>query len=726
MLLVSAACLALAVVFGYLTVRPPSAPRRSLFWWKLKPVNPGCDEVLASIAVSEMRRRGRPAQLTVVRAGESAGSSCLWIGVGGVKQDLAARHAEAAAKAGGCSLGEAANPERFDQSMKWWFSQTEKADGKHVETVSHAEMSQQRSAFSERFSDHADAKLGAGDALVISLVPHRNGKECYARAATSSEDLAWSWADASSLTVATAGVTLVSLTAAAGGVGGLLLALPGFGVLPVVSADFGPAAVLGAAAFLFGAAALMSAFLRPRQAKSVASWWHLPLSLRAAKKTVAIPSGHLAGWVSGGSLTAVEAHEQVAPDSVTVQAGIRLGEDLSGRDCWLPDRDRQWGLFVLGDPGTGKTTLLLNALRGDVLARLGGAERSLIWIETKGEGAVRAAEVIQAAGWRPCVIRAAMPEGPRLELLDWNDPDRSASLLTDAMRYAFEADDIREQSAGILNAVFSSVIALPPAGVAELGFSHRPEIMRVAFWLLGGDSQNRSPERARKIFARHGGAEYARFADYLSPPRSKVDSMRMLEPPRNKVQSLLGCRGLFTGYERPWINFERLIGNHEVTVLDLSPIVGSGYTESTAARTAAMMMFSIWDAIKTSCDAWQSKGKSVAVYSDELCDIAGFGAPDLEVVRALADQGRSRGVLPVFATQRPNQIPPRTREAISSFGSHAYFRLKNLEVAEAASNDLRGAYTLDEVMSFGVGKCAARLSRDGVPQPAFVLCPDDL
>ena len=720
--LLAAACAGVSALCFLGALRPPLTPRNQPAWWKLKPLTPECDEVLASMAVAEMRRRGRPVRATVVRMGTAAGRSALWLGVAGVKPAAAEGHAEAIAKAGGCGLDNKEPPPKAVPG-RWWISKPEAEEGKDIDNTSHAEMAQQRGAFAERFADHADSKLGIDDALVVSLVAHRNGKECYAQAATTSEDLAWSWADSSSLNTSRADLGLLAKIAAVSGIVGLLLAVMGFGIAFSIGSP--AAGVGGLAAFCLGGAALWRTWAKPKRAMAVERWWHLPVPAKS-KKMAALPGGHLAGWVNGGTLTAVEAHDSVAPESVTARSGIRLGDDLAGRACYLPDKDRQWGLFVLGDPGTGKTTLLLNALKGDVAARQAGAERSVLWIETKGEGAQRAAAVIRDTGWEPCVVKAAIPEGVKLELIDWNDPNRSASLLTDSMRYAYEADDIREQSAGILNAVFSSVIALPPEGVAEIGFQGRPDVMAASYWLLGGDTQNRAPERTRKIFERYGGPEYARFADYLPPARSKTDSMRMLEPPRNKVQALLACRGLFSGNDRPWTTLERLIGEHHVTVLDLSPIVGSGYTESTAARTAALMMFCVWDAIKRACDSWQAAGKSVSIYSDELCDIAGFGAPDLEVVRALADQGRSRGVLPVFATQRPGQIPPRTREAVTSFGSHAYFRLKNLAVAEEASRDLREAYSVDEVMSLAVGKCAARLCRDGIPQPAFVLAPDNL
>ena len=88
--------------------------------------------------------------------------------------------------------------------------------------------------------------------------------------------------------------------------------------------------------------------------------------------------------------------------------------------------------------------------------------------------------------------------------------------------------------------------------------------------------------------------------------------------------------------------------------------------------------------------------------------------------------GSEQGVLPVFATQRFNQIRPSTREAVKAFNSLVVFRQGGVEVAEEMSKELREAYSIDEISALEVGRCAARLSYDGVPQPAFTLRPDNL
>ena len=204
-----------------------------------------------------------------------------------------------------------------------------------------------------------------------------------------------------------------------------------------------------------------------------------------------------------------------------------------------------------------------------------------------------------------------------------------------------------------------------------------------------------------------------------------------MRAPRNKIENLLPAEALFEDDGRPNVGLATLITGHHVSVLDLSPMGAAqmgvdGYTPITAQRVAAICVFCAWDTIKTHCDAWQSHGKSVSIFSDELSDIARLGDAKSEVIQEMGDQGRSRGVLPAFATQRPGQIPQRTRESVMSFGNRACFRLEHYETAEMMSLDLGEVFSAAEMRSFPVGSCAARLRSDGIPQPAFTLHPEDL
>ena len=733
MLAAAVVLLAVACCAAALAVAPVSRPRKAATWWRLDPITPECDVDEAEVAVKRMSARRRKAVATIAHVGSDEGRPGLWLGVSAAGRQQAEGIAEGIAEAGGCRLGEQGAPPKLPKERRrWWtalpeISTVEGGDGTGIGTspTLHREM---LVGFCARFADQVDPALAGGDAWVVSFAPHK-GASCAAVAMTTNAELGEAWAGGAQEMWVFSKPSPSGVAAGIAGAAGLLVALAGMGVIGAGGGS-GSAAAAGLVGSVVGAAGLWHGWSKPRNVRRLERFWHLPLGRKRSRKGSewsSVPSALAAGWANGGESTAVQAHQRAAPDQVTVPSGVRVGADEAGRDCFLTYKDRQWGLFCVGDPGTGKTTMLLNLLRGDVLARRQGKEIAALWIETKGEGAERAQQVIRDAGWEPLVISAASSEGTRLELLDWDNPPRSSALLVDAMQYAFEEDDIHAHSVDVLNAVFHSVLAMPPNAAREMGFaSGRPDVMQMAWWLLGGDEQGRMPQKARAMAEKHAPLAYAAFADYTPTHRSKRDSEQLTRAPRNKVRPLITCEGLFSGYDRPYVTLGDLIGGHHMVVLDLSPKHGRAYTETTAQQTAALVMFCIWDAIKETCEGWQQAGKSVAIYSDEVRDVAGFGNVSLEVVRALADQGRSRGVLPVFATQRFNQIRPSTREAVTSFGSLVFFRQRDVEVAETASAYLRDAYTIDEVSALEVGRCAARLSYDGVPQPAFTLRPDDL
>ena len=696
--------------------------KHQIKWWRLEPVSPDIDTSSVSLAAATLRRGRRAGTATILRKGAPAESSRLWLGIDGAANPE--RTAHALASAGGCKLGEAETPPSPDPQWQWWYSAPwiYPEDSEYLPEEGAAQ-----------FADHANRILDEDDYLIITARPSRDGRSIHAAALSTSPALASAWTHVPPPEVKRPRPHLAVYPAALAGLIGMVpfLFLPLSGA--IARAPVGP--LMGAVAMAAAAVAVLRSFRNSPVVRTIERGGSVALPSSSGllsllrkdnqKKVPApLPIKLLAEWAAGGERTAVTAPKRLAPDEVTVQDGSRVGRDLMGRECWLADADRQWGVFAVGDPGTGKTTWLLNLLAADCKTVSAGAQRTIIWIETKGEGAKRAETVMRANGVQPLVLSSADIVGPRLEVVDWADPDRAANVLTEAMRYAFEHDDIREQSAQILVTALRAAVAAPAASCAQLDYPGRPNVMELCYWMLGGDPELGAQDRAEQ--ALKDTPEFQQVLRYTKH-MNKFDSARALEPARNKLQGLRAARGLWEAGLRPTASFADLIPGHSCVVLNLGPTeAGGAYSEQTAQRCAAMLMYLLWDSIKVQCDSWQSQGRSIAIYSDELADIAGFGDPALEVVRALADQGRSRGVLPVFATQRPGQIPPRTQEAVMSFGSRAYFRVEHHETAKNAAADLVDAYTDSELRSLPVGQCAARLRRDGVAQTAFTLCPDNL
>ena len=724
--MISAVLLSLALTAaGWLATKIPMLRGPRLAWWELRPVSPVTDPAAAALAVASLRRGRRAGSVTLMREGGEAGATRQWIGIEGSADKQ--RSAAAIATSSGGVLGRHMDSPPGGPGRRWWYScPVVPVDAEMIPESGIDEDS------AGGFADYANAMLEPGDLLLVTARPNRLTPATVSAAAmTTCEAIAGGWYDNPSPAPKRPAPHPGFIGPAAGLLAGAApFAGAALGVLqlPVVYA-------LAGAACVAAAAGLVAAWRASPASKRAESGGSVPVPAETGKRLGAnrkwrpapVPSRLVAAWGGGGERTTVAAPDRYASEALTREDGAYIGADLAGRHCWLPDKDRQWGVFVLGDPGTGKTTMLLGLLAADCQAvSQGGTRRAQIWIETKGEGRGRAEKVMRDNGRDPLVIQAdSMDENePRLDMIDWGNPERSAKTLSEAMRYAFPDQAIMEESSEVLATIFAAAIAAPPDGLAQIGYPARPDLMELGFWMLDGAPEENRKEQVESALGKT--PHYKQVYRYTKHMKS-FDQARRLESSRNKLQALQAAKGLWAAGDRPEVALSTLIEDHHAVVLNFGPSGPSGaYSEMTAQRCAAMSMFFLWDTVKRICDGWQAQGRSVAIYCDELADIAGFGNPNLEVVRAMADQGRSRGVLPTFAAQRPGQIPERTREAVMSFGTRAYFRVDEVDTAVAASADLDEMYGVEEIRNMEIYRCAARVRRDGIAQPAFTLLPRDL
>lgn len=709
-------------------------------WWEAQPTGTAVDPQAVEMAVASVRgpTELRTPVVAVARTGNTDGRARLLFGctraAPGVAADLA--------RSLGLELGEQVTREFLPQSARWWQAarapETPSEEGEHHWSERmHRQPPEERSAL---FADTVESMLRSpDDALVVAWRTEREVGWLEAAAWGTSQQMVGVWQGHASTEHAAmrvapppVGVTgtvarlLAVLTAGAAGwwVG---LGAPGsFGVHRVAGVAVCVTVAVWSTVRLWG---LLN--VRPAVRMLHAHRLRLP----NVDGVGHVPAWKAGEWVSGGSTSAVTAASRIAPDVMTVESGVPIGVDSSGRRCWLSDMDRQWGVILFGDPGSGKTTAALNVLAGDCASIASGSVRRwVLWIETKGEGAARAERVARDAGADPVVLNLSDATGMRLELVDRSDPKYAGRLLSEAMRYAYDDGDIHVHTAEVLAAAFRAAAAVPDQVAAAAGVGVPVNLVEAAYGLLGGDRT--TPGVRQRWKAIEGAVPREHRADLLRYTGPQVQAFRrdqQLESPINKLQGLLGAVGVFQAAGRLYTTFDALLGDSEprVVLLNVRPPSGgevmAGYTEQTAQRVAAMTMYVLWDAIKRCCDQWQQRNQSVAIYSDELRDIAGFGgAGAIDVVRALADQGRSRGVMPVFATQRPKQLSDRTREAVMSFGSRGYFRLEHHDEAVTAAADLEDTYGPNELRGLPVGHCALRTRRDGAAQPAFTLRPENL
>jgi hypothetical protein len=505
-----------------------------------------------------------------------------------------------------------------------------------------------------------------------------------------------------------------------------------------------------------------------KQKQTTNNWLRTMHPYRLARRALVLAPPHIAVIAALPPATdtqsgSTSSHAVPAPLEVREATGSRLGFDPDGRGVQVPDQNRSSGTMVIGDPGQGKSTILLWMFASDLAARLREwngdrrLRRSVIWFETKGEGADRALKVAHAVGYdeqKLCFIDVTSTTGPQLELVDREDPFGSAEALAEAMRYAFPERGIMEESEDILRIVLALALTIPDELLVAANEDPGQGFMNVAFKLLafdqvtgvrerilaqvsrslgepgqadGGYAQNlEALQSGDKIYSTPLGQAYRAYA---TKTRSrKADTEALFGPPRNKISKLLAASSLWAhDPQRPHISFNQILRRRMAVVINFGSKDKESFPDELRARLGAITVYLLWQTIKRECDGWNNSGDSVAVFSDELADISGTGGdPSTDVVRLMHDGGRTRGVWPVFATQRLTQLPEGTIRAVRSFDTKVYLRLEDYEEAAEAARDICGisgeaAFTEADVRRLPplVGIARMRIG-DALP-PAFTL-----
>ena len=438
------------------------------------------------------------------------------------------------------------------------------------------------------------------------------------------------------------------------------------------------------------------------------------------------------------------------------------------------------GMFLVGPSmiPTHNSTMLTHLWGSDLVARAYGVEpgagpqrrgrMALIWLETKGDGAARAAAMAQRVGYGDdhfLLLDVTATSGSRLELLDRSDPDRMATAFVEAMRYAFEPGAIMEASAGVLTAAIRVALAATACGDPEIA---RANPISLALTLLGGDAEPAAQAalldrlRARvtepsPVGATSGGIAAA-FAPVERPDEPALRGRQedplaaalrgfdrymnmaprernsLFEPSRNKLgPNALGAAGRLFAPDptRRTVTFREILTHHGVAIVNFGGTQeNSAHTDLLAQRLASMALYLLWDEIQASCPNWQAEGRSVGVFSDELSDISGRGSK-ADVIMTMFDQGRARGVQLALATQRLGQLPERTQEAALSMGAKVYLGHENLTTATEAARDITGdtpgSFGPRDIREMPPMQGAARLRIGGEAQAPFTLLipPDD-
>lgn len=501
------------------------------------------------------------------------------------------------------------------------------------------------------------------------------------------------------------------------------------------------------------------------------------------RRLLAVTRGHVA-MLAASARDAPRLCAPLAVRQIRTEDGVLVGDDPDGVPVRVGDTDRAAGVFVSGDPGTGKSTALLTMFAGDVAARRtdiernGESSRTVVWFETKGseeESSTNDDRALSIARQADpdltdddvITISLGDPGGPHLVLPPTGPAPAAAQRLVDAMEYAFEAGSIQYASKATLRALFAHALCNTAEDAMTVGLPAR-NVMAVAHLLAEGEpgtDKHLALQKALIDRAGYGDTAaagdgpvtledlYAEPGPTTAPPAgagagvdgdvedaiagyrlfmslSPRERERRVAAPFSKIDALIRAAVLFDETpNRPWWTPETLVTSGKVVIVNF---VGGGVA-APVGELAALTLFLVWKAIQDAAGGWQKAGRSVAFYSDELADIAGGGG-DQTLIGTMADQGRSRGLRLVLATQRVGQLHPKVAEAVSGFGTRAFFKLGNHDVARAAVIQLTGkddpssgpGYRTADITNQAKYRAAARTQVGGVPQPeAFTITTID-
>ena len=183
---------------------------------------------------------------------------------------------------------------------------------------------------------------------------------------------------------------------------------------------------------------------------------HIPASIVAPQ----------AGALSGASAT----KDRAASTAMTRPIGPMVGTTESGQQVYLSAQDLgRGGLAVLGEPGSGKSVLVLGVMAWSMLERVTpsvrphhpGANNALIHSETKLDGARNTLSWAHAAGDKMLLVEVSNPASPAIDLFDVPGSVEDRALhFTNAMQYAFTDGSIKDESFRTLKIVITGALVV--------------------------------------------------------------------------------------------------------------------------------------------------------------------------------------------------------------------------------------------------------------------------
>lgn len=448
-----------------------------------------------------------------------------------------------------------------------------------------------------------------------------------------------------------------------------------------------------------------------------------------------------AGAVSGEKVTL----SRSVPPAMGVPVGPMLGFE-SGSPAYLSARDAFAGTAVLGVPNSGKSLLIRSIFGWHCLERVApsgqkgypGANTTLIAFESKGDGVAKYKSWASTMGDHAVTIDVADPSSAAIDLFAVpGDISQRASFFVNAMVYAFGEQAIGDRSFATLSAVLTAGLAVNDELIANMELTQESTHIIVpgqsplyyAHVLLGAFSDSSSVElynqlalaltSSREKRRPHPDLELAvKAIAFLFEGKSESARRTFVEAPRSKTSQLLAI-GSWWLPSRPRATWDEILNRHLSVVINTgSSPSGRMLDDNANQQISSMLMFSMQNAVKRVCSGWQEANRNVAIFADELSLLAG-NSP--EVLGWLRDQGRSFGIRPFLATQRPEQLPPLLRNNLLSYGTLISFAQIDATTAREVAGAMGEEWTQDDIQHLEPFHVLVRSHVEQRRQSAFIV-----
>lgn len=374
-----------------------------------------------------------------------------------------------------------------------------------------------------------------------------------------------------------------------------------------------------------------------------------------------------------------------------------------------------------------------------------GPKGAIVAFESKdGEDAAEYQKWSEALGGKKVhVLDLADPESRRIDMFGSNgSPSDRANRFVNKMIYHWGDESIAAASRKTLRNVLTTGLVLPESvwdDAVDAAGEHRPrpvppfspvavaatllgmygnEFARVLVdtfrthvrdiergeipdrdgnYLFGADGNELTDDAGDPIPSAHYdelGYGLSGLNELWGDEVTKSDRVNKQKAPVSKIEELMLAPHLWV-IDNKAVSFERVLKSHSKIVINsgaTSTATGASaddlrLAESTSKAVSAMLLYSLRETIEDVCGGWEAQGRYVVVMSDEVSRVAS-SSPD--VIKWFRMQGRSYGVVPIFATQEPEQLKDDVRSVMFSLSTVMSYAQNNSEVARSLAGDLTG------------------------------------